>query len=149
MPHVFGSGCSSSDVELSFVCSSELVVGGTRPAVIMSIVLSWAGGVSSWVSMGVAMSPRVSMRAHLGWDGVGVAVAPPWSLPLPPGAGVASRAVWSLRREGVSGGHSALDLGATSKMPCWAPSNKMKNIKILNSSAKSDHKSKLWNVQNL
>ena len=95
--HVFGSGRSSSDVELSLVSPGELVVPGARPAIVVSVVLTM-GGAMMWVTpmvSPVTMRPAPSVRAHLGWHGVGVAVAPTWSLPLsaPGWAGVASRAV--------------------------------------------------------
>ena len=105
--HVFGSGCSSSDVELSLVSPGELVVPGPRPAVVVSIVLGM-----SWSMMTPGVAPMVSpmtmapapVRDHLGGHGVGVGVAPAWRLTLSAAwrAGVASRAVCSLRRGGQS-----------------------------------------------
>ena len=106
LSHVFGSGRSSSDVELSLVSPGELVVPGPRPAIVVSIVLTMGGammcpGVTPMMSVTMS-APGESVRAHLGWHGVGVAVAPAWSLPLPaPGwTGVASRAVCSLNTRG-------------------------------------------------
>ena len=103
-PHVFGSGCSSSDVELSLVSPGELVVTWPRPAVVMSVMLAvscvMGPGVSCVMSVTMA-APGESVRAHLGRHRVGVAVAPAWSLPLPASGwtGVASRAVCSLHRD--------------------------------------------------
>ena len=137
--HVFGSGRSSSDVELSLVSPGELVVPWPRPAIVVSVVLTMGGammwpGVTPMVSpVTMRPAPGQSVRAHLGWHGVGVAVAPAWSLPLsaPGWAGVASRAVCSLNMMGWvtrEGGHGAV--ATTRKLPCWAPGNKMKYIKI-------------------
>ena len=133
--HVFGSGRSSSDVELSLVSPGELVVPWARPAVVVSVVLTM-GGAMMWVTpmvSPVTMRPAPSVRAHLGGHGVGVAVAPTWSLPLsaPGWAGVASRAVCSLNIIGwvtCGGDHGAVAI--TRNLPCWAPGNKMKYIKI-------------------
>lgn len=89
-------------MELSLVSPGELVVPRARPAVVVSVVLTM-GGAMMWVTPMVSpVTMRPSVRAHLGGHGVGVAVAPTWSLPLsaPGWAGVASRAVCSLNISG-------------------------------------------------
>lgn len=114
--HVFGSGVSSSDVELSLVSPGELVVAWPRPAVVVSVVLAMGGAVMAGVtsSVSVMRAPGQSVRAHLGWHGVGVAVAPAWSLPLsaPGWAGVASRAVCSLHSRGSHGSGATWGAGS-------------------------------------
>ena len=69
-------------------------------SVMLAVSCVMGPGVSCVMSVTMA-APGESVRAHLGWHGVGVAVAPAWSLPLsaPGWAGVASRAVCSLHRE--------------------------------------------------
>ena len=103
-------------MELSLVSPGELVVAWPRPAIVVSVVLAMGGAVMAGVtsSVSVMRAPGQSVRAHLGWHGVGVAVAPAWSLPLsaPGWAGVASRAVCSLHSRGSHGSGATWGAGS-------------------------------------
>ena len=117
--YVFGSGWSSSEAELSFVGSWD------------GMMVSWPAIIMSIVRLSLMSMVVVSVR-NLGWDPA--APAPRvWSFSL--STCVASRAVCSLKWGGRQTGRGRRRKN-TLKLKC----------KTVNK--KSDHESKLWNVQN-